>query len=56
MAISYVVEIITTMRIVATPISQKYDKIVKVRIKRPKTRLGRVGEDGELRGKGRVKP
>jgi hypothetical protein len=50
------VEIITTMRIVATPISQKYDKIVKVRIKRPKTRLGRVGEEGELIGKGRVKP
>jgi hypothetical protein len=46
MAISYVVEIITIMRIVATPISQKYDKIVKVRIKGPKNGPGRVGEEG----------
>jgi hypothetical protein len=44
MAVSYVVEIITTMRIVATAISQKYNKIVKMRIMTPEIGPGRVGE------------
>jgi hypothetical protein len=47
MAISYVVEIITNMRIIATSISQKTDKIVKVRIRAPKNGLKRAGNRRE---------
>jgi hypothetical protein len=47
MAISYVVEIITTMRIIATSISQETDKIVNMRIKTPENGVKRAGNRRE---------